>query len=175
MKFSLQFILLFFALIGNCELFAQVTSVEKDTAKAEKVIIKHADSVKGITKNGTETRYFEGNVRIRQGATFMSCDTAVLLVSENNLTAEGNVIIQQGDTLTIFADSLSYQGDEEIAELFGNVSLLNKDKELYTEKLTYNLNTKNCYVLYRCYFSQRFYAVDQPARILLCRNERRFF
>ncbi len=129
-------------IIGNYQLLAQVVSVENDTAKAEKLIIKYSDIFKGITKDGIETRYLEGNVSLRQGPTFMSCDTAVLFTSENNLTAQGNVIIQQGDTLTIFADSLSYQGDEQIAELFGNVSLLNKDKELYTEQLIYNLKTK---------------------------------
>jgi lipopolysaccharide export system protein LptA len=142
MKLSLKFIVFVLALIGNYNLAAQVVSIEKDTSKAEKVIIKHSDKIKGTLKNGIETRYLEGNVQIRQGPTFMSCDTAVLFVSENNLTAEGNVIIQQGDTLTIFADSLSYLGDEEIAELFGNVSLLNKDKELYTDRLIYNLKTK---------------------------------
>lgn len=142
MKFSLKFILLLIALIGNNTLFAQVVSTEKDTAKAEKIIIKHSDVANMIIKNGIETRYLKGNVQLRQGLTFMSCDTAVYFFAENNLSAYGNVIIQQGDTLTIFADSLSYQGDEEIAELFGNVSLLNKDKELYTDRLTYNLKTK---------------------------------
>ncbi len=142
MKFSLKFILFLFVFISHYQLAAQVTSTETDTAKAEKVYIKNADILKGVVKDGVDARYFEGNVQIRQGLTFMSCDTAVLFVSENNLTAQGNVIIQQGDTLTIFADSLSYQGNEGIADLFGDVSLLNKGKELYTERLTYNLNTK---------------------------------
>ncbi len=129
-------------MIGNNELFAQPVPVENDTTKAEKIIIRKTDLLKRMTIDDVEFTYFEGNVQIRQGPTFMSCDTAILNDKENNLIAYGNVIIQQGDTLTIFADSLSYKGNEELAELFGDVSLLNKDKELYTDQLTYNLKSK---------------------------------
>lgn len=142
MNFGLKFFLLLIVLFGNVKLFSQDIPNPSDTTKAEKVIIKHSDTGRGEISDGIEVRYLEGNVRLRQGDTFLSCDTAVFYPALNNLTAKGNIIIQQGDTLTIFADSLSFLGDERIAELFSDVSLLNKDKELYTERLTYNLREK---------------------------------
>ncbi|MFT5166486.1 MAG: lipopolysaccharide export system protein LptA [Saprospiraceae bacterium] len=113
-----------------------------DTTKAEKVILEYSNMVQSFQENGEEVRYLKGEVEFRQGSTFMSCDTAILYVLQNNLIAYGNVLIQQGDSLSIYADSLSYLGNDKIADLFGNVSLTNKGKQLFTERMRYNLKTK---------------------------------
>ncbi len=121
---------------------APVIQEATDTTKAEKMIVEHADLMQGSIKNNEEIQFLKGEVELRQGTTFMSCDTAILYESKNNVIAYGNVLIQQGDSLTVYADSLSYNGNNKIADLFGNVSLTNKDKQLFTERLRYNLDTK---------------------------------
>ena len=62
------------------ELQAQEQPIDPDTAKAEKVIIKHSDLMRGIPREGIElTDFLEGNVELRQGPIHLChCDTAVL-------------------------------------------------------------------------------------------------
>jgi lipopolysaccharide export system protein LptA len=114
----------------------------QDTTKAEKVVVEHAKVMQGSTENKEEIWYLKGEVEFRQGTTFMSCDTAIHYVSKNNLIAYGNVLIQQGDSIVVYADSLSYNGNNKIADLFGNVSLTSKGQQLFTERMRYNLKTK---------------------------------
>ncbi len=104
------------------------------------MIVDYAEVVEAFIEDGQETRYLKGKVELRQGDIFMYCDTAVIF--ENDVQAVGNVIIQQSDSLTIFADSLSYVGADRKADLFGDVVLLNKEQKLFTNRLNYNLNTK---------------------------------
>ena len=74
------------------------TNEPADTSKPEKVIVKHSDLGQGTLQDDKEIRYLKGNVELRQGNTFMSCDTAILFVADNNVIAYGNVLIQQGDS-----------------------------------------------------------------------------
>lgn len=106
----------------------------------KKVIVDRSDLGEGIMKEGKEIRYLKGNVELRQGEVFMYCDSATLV--DNNVIAQGNVIIQQGDSLSIFSDSLYYQGDTRVADLFGDVRLDNQGKKLFTNHLNYDLNNK---------------------------------
>ena len=115
-------------------------ATQYDTTSSEKVIVDYSEFVEGFIEDGQETRYLKGKVELRQGDIFMYCDTAVIF--ENDVQAVGNVIIQQSDSLTIFADSLSYVGADRKADLFGDVVLLNKEQKLFTNRLNYNLNTK---------------------------------
>ncbi len=116
------------------------TETTYDTTKTEKVIVDYSEFVEGFIEDGVETRYLKGKVELRQGDIFMYCDTAVIY--ENDVQAVGSVIIQQGDSLTIFADSLSYVGASRNADLFGEVVLLNKEQKLFTNRLNYNLKSK---------------------------------
>ncbi len=112
----------------------------QDTTKSDKILVDHSDFAEGEIKDDEETRYLKGNVELRQGDVYMYCDTAI--IKDNNVTAVGHVIIQQGDSLNIFSDSLVYKGDSKIADLFGDVVLENNDQKLFTNRLNYNLNTK---------------------------------
>ncbi len=117
------------------------TPVDKDTLPERKqVIVDRSDLMEGIIEDGVETTYLKGGVILRQGEVYMYCDSATMV--DNDVIARGNVIIQQGDTLNIFSDSLYYQGDDRIADLFGDVRLDNKGQRLFTEHLNYNLKTK---------------------------------
>ncbi len=117
------------------------TPVDQDTLPERKqVIVDRSDLMEGIIEDGVETTYLKGGVILRQGEVYMYCDSATMV--DNDVIARGNVIIQQGDTLNIFSDSLYYQGNDRIADLFGDVRLDNKGQRLFTEHLNYNLKTK---------------------------------
>ena len=140
---QILFFLWTFGLSVSCStLFAQVVS--QDTTKEDdKVIVDHADIGEYIQEEGREIQRLlmvDQQVELRQGDTYMYCDTAVL--EENHVVARGNILIQQGDTISLYADSLVYQGNERIADLFGDVVLVNKDQKLFTDLLNYDLNTK---------------------------------
>lgn len=109
---------------------------------ATKVIVKYSDFAEGTRENGEEIRKLNGNVELRQDSIFMSCDTAVMAVAKNNLVAQGSVVIQQGDSLVVYSDSLVYIGNDRIADLYKSVVLKHKDQLLFTDRLNYDLNTK---------------------------------
>lgn len=83
-----------------------------------------------------------GNVKMRQGDVIMDCDSAYFYSNRNAVDAFGNVHIVQGDSLDIYADSLKYNGDEKIADLYDNVKLIEPRMTLTTKRLTYNMVTK---------------------------------
>jgi len=84
--------------------------------------------------------HYKGNVKMRSDSVFMFSDTAIL--SQNYLTATGDVIIIQDDTIRLFSDSLYYDTNEGKAELFYKVVLENGKQQLFTEKLDYYTDTK---------------------------------
>lgn len=83
-----------------------------------------------------------GNVKMRQGDVIMDCDSAYFYTKRNAVDAFGNVHIIQGDSLNIYADSLKYNGDEKVADLYDNVKLIEPRMTLTTKRLTYNMLTK---------------------------------
>ena len=137
--FRTIFKILFFSLT-TCFTVAAQEEVPPDTTKVTQVLIDQSEELVGKVINGEEVRFLKGNVELRQDNIFMYCDTAVII--DNNVNAVGHVVIQQGDSITIFADSLSYLGDIKKAHLFGNVALLKENQKLHTEYLVYDLNEK---------------------------------
>lgn len=110
-------------------LFAQ-TQIELD----------HADRV--TPGNANNVYHFQGNVRFKHEGAIMTCDHAYQYNNENRVEAFGNVRILQGDTLSLYGDSLFYDGDSKLARLRGNVRLKEKDMTLVSNMLDYDLNTK---------------------------------
>jgi len=82
-----------------------------------------------------------GNVVMLHDSTYFYCDSAWLNRKENNFRAFHNVHINVSDTLDIYSDSLNYDGSRRIADLYGNVKLIDNRATLTTEHLTYDRNT----------------------------------
>ncbi|MDH3650390.1 MAG: hypothetical protein OEQ53_11945 [Saprospiraceae bacterium] len=123
--------------------FSQVITaqeIQKDTTASSLVIIDAADTIRAIRRDTSETMLLIGNVKLHQDSLFMECDSARKVA--NNLFAFGKVILQQWDSLNVFADTLTYFGNTKNAELLGSVILQNKDQKLYTESLSYNTDSK---------------------------------
>ncbi|MEN8225541.1 MAG: OstA-like protein [Bacteroidota bacterium] len=86
-----------------------------------------------------------GNVVMKHDSTYFYCDSAWLNRKANNFRAFSKVHIVPSDTLEIFSDSLNYDGATRIADLYGNVKLIENRATLTTSHLTYDRNTRIAY------------------------------
>lgn len=135
----------FFVFIGF-KTSAQVfnDSLLNDTSKNVINILPGAEYM-GPADNDLSQIKFVGNARFSQDSVFMRCDVGII---ERNLTflkAVGNIIVNQGDSLYLYGDSLDYDGETKIAIVRGNVRLEKGDMTLSSPSLLYNTNTNIAY------------------------------
>jgi lipopolysaccharide export system protein LptA len=78
----------------------------------------------------------------KQGNAIMSCDSAVFFEARNVFEAYNNVHINQADTVNIYSDRLTYDGNSKMAHLSSNVRLVDRESVLTTNILDYNMGTK---------------------------------
>ncbi len=112
-----------------------------------KVFLEHADQLYFHEMPGglAEDQYqvLVGNVKLRRNDMFMYCDSAHFYESANSVSAYGNVRMEQGDTLFVYADELDYNGTDEMAILYADfnkkVRLINRDVKLETDVFNYDL------------------------------------
>ena len=106
-----------------------------------RVFLDHADI---LHKESTDSfMIISGNVQFTKGPMVMNCDSAHFFPATESFDAFGNVRMEQGDTLFIFADELNYRAPEQMAFLYsepGNiVRMINRDVTLETDEFTYDL------------------------------------
>lgn len=78
----------------------------------------------------------------KQDNAILSCDSAVFYEARNVFEAYNNVHINQADTVNIYSDRLTYDGNTKMAHLSSNVRLLDRTSVLTTNILDYNIGTK---------------------------------
>lgn len=102
------------------------------------VYLEHALS---LLKHDTDSfMILTGDVRFRKQGMLMYCDSAHFFPESESFDAFGNVRMEQGDTLFVYADSMHYRSDSQKAVLFGEpVRMINNNVELQTEEFTYDL------------------------------------
>jgi lipopolysaccharide export system protein LptA len=108
--------------------------------ETEQIYIRNADLAKAETRTTPPQTSYIGNVQAYHKGAFIFCDNAIL--KENVLYANGHVSILQNDTIEVYADTLIYDGDNNLAYLIGEVVLINGKDTLYTTELEYNTETK---------------------------------
>lgn len=121
---------------------ARPTIPTANRAAGNRVILEKADLL-----NKTELDSFmivSGSVHFSKGPMQMFCDSAHYYPESSTFNAYGNVRMEQGDTLFVYADELNYDGPSEIAYLYGYdparpVRLINRDVKLETNVFTYDL------------------------------------
>ena len=133
-----HFLLLLLLSLGCGWAVAQDPSAPPAAAK-EVVSIDHANELRMLDK-GSRQRLI-GEVELSQDSVYMYCDSAEL-VSEVQLYAYDNVVIQQGDSIAAFANYLDYNAETLLAKLREQVVLKRGGTELFTEQLDYDLGTK---------------------------------
>lgn len=116
-----------------------------------KVFLEHADLLHyekiPVAEDAEEIpeqyQVLNGNVVMRKGDMFMYCDSAYFYEESNSFDAFGNVRMEQGDTLFVYADELNYDGALELAILYADfgkkVRLINKDVKLETDVFNYDM------------------------------------
>lgn len=112
------------------------------TVDAQKrVRLKQADVSKGKVQDGKRVDWVIGNVIFTQNQTTIYCDSAQIFKKENSVEAFGRVRIIDGDSVTVTARHLRYDGNERIACLRNNVVFQKlATATLYTDFLNYYRN-----------------------------------
>jgi lipopolysaccharide export system protein LptA len=93
-----------------------------------------------VNKNiGNGAQRLIGDVVFTHGNAKMYCDSAYFYQKANSLDAFGNVFINQGDTVHLYGKTLHYDGNSKMANIQGDVKLINRETTLTTSKLDYDL------------------------------------
>ena len=142
-RYPPQYFRIFTLILGlfTCILPKNLAAQQPTTADTSRIQILHATTGEIILFKNESAKKFKGQVVLRQKDATLYCDSAIL-DNADNVYARGNVVIRQTDTVSIFADSVIYKGFTRVADLFGDVVLVNNDKKLFTNKLNYDMNTK---------------------------------
>ena len=112
-----------------------------DRSGGNRVFLDHADI---LTKHPDDSfMILVGDVVFTKGPMTMKCDSCHYYSETESLDAFGNVSMEQGDTLFVFADELNFDGVTEVATLYADfgkkVRLINRDVTLETDIFVYDL------------------------------------
>lgn len=110
-----------------------------DAQEKKRVDILQAQSLETNEKIVANAQRLLGDVLISHNNILMWCDSAYAYTGTNRVDAFGNVHINQGDTLHLYARMIKYDGDRSFARAIGNVRLVNKNTTLYSDTVDYDL------------------------------------
>lgn len=127
-----KYLLLFILCLTGFSSFAQ---------ERTKITIEKSDFSRAVRKDGQEIVYIRNPV-FRQDNALMNCDSAVFFVTQNYFEAYKNVHINQADTVNIYSQRLTYNGNTKQAHLTDNVRLLDLSSVLTTNILDYDMSAR---------------------------------
>ncbi len=113
--------------------------------KKSRVHVEKADKQVYDEAFSKEIERLIGHVVMRQEDTRFYCDSAYLNTQKRNFEAFGNVHIAVNDTVDVYGNRMLYNGDTRVAELFGDVRLVEKSTTLTTEHLIFNRFSKTAF------------------------------
>ncbi|WP_319589733.1 OstA-like protein [uncultured Draconibacterium sp.] len=126
-------------------LFVSAKGFAQEKKRVE--ILQAGDLVQ--SENLANAQRLINDVIIRHEDILMYCDSAYTYEGTNRVDAFGNVHINQGDTLHLYARKVFYDGDRSFAQAINDVKLVNTDVTLYTDTLDYDMNLNVGY--YDCF------------------------
>lgn len=134
---------LLIVLLSFDEIQAQVITNRPGADTMKVVNLINADRLSYFRPDSTtDLQMLAGNVQMQQGSTIFYCDSAVFNKKTRFIEAFGNVRINDNDSVNITSKYLQYYVDTKMAYLKKNVKLTDSKTTLFTEDLTYDLNTK---------------------------------
>ncbi len=98
--------------------------------------IQHADSA--VLDVAGHRNILLGNVRMRHDDFTMTCDTLYQYAEQNYIEAFGRIHIVQNDTLNLWGDRMTYDGNIRLVKIRQNVTLQNQEVVLTTDFLDYD-------------------------------------
>lgn len=112
-----------------------------DTAKHDYILIDYFGKFVEDIQGQDHIKWISDTLQLRIDSTNIYADSAVIF-NDNRINAYGNVIIQQGDSLEVFTDTMYYTKETDVADLIGEVVLRQGTKQLWTTDLSYNLGER---------------------------------
>ncbi len=132
---------LFFCVLLLMAAWVSAQPRTKGSQKTSVVNLIRSSQTTGVKRNGADVlKVYKGT--FQQDYSRLSADSSYFYPQNNSFDAFGHVIINQGDTLNIYADKLNYNGNTHTAILTDNVRMVDKDATLTTNYLTYNTATR---------------------------------
>ncbi|MDL2252359.1 organic solvent tolerance protein OstA [Odoribacter sp. OttesenSCG-928-J03] len=135
----IQFISLLFVCLFVTHCVMAQTEEQTSTQPAQKtavVLIRHADFFKPGTT--TNKNILKGNVKLEHKDIVIYCDSMYQYADRNFIEAFGNVHAIQSDTLDLWGNFMSYDGNTQKAVVRRNVVMDNKQIVLTTNHLDYD-------------------------------------
>lgn len=143
--------LFLFFIIGNLQLVHAQETKKKDIdqQQTKKIIIDHSDFIDKNEYEYPDATIFTGNVRVIHNGVKINCNKAYLFDKENYVKVFGNVVVNQGDTITLNSRYAEYNGETEFAFATGNVNLRSPESTLTTDTIFFD--KKNQLAFYNSY------------------------
>lgn len=116
-----------------------LAAIATPTSAQTKVEIKNAEYLDYHQALYGKVKRLIGSVEIKHEDVTMFCDSAYLYEEDNNFTAFNNVKIYQGDSVSMFGDTLFYEGNTRQGLLKGKtVTLQDGQMTLTTDAIRYD-------------------------------------
>ncbi|MBK8352155.1 MAG: hypothetical protein IPL21_10815 [Saprospirales bacterium] len=142
LKVCILFCFMLFFYVGNAQQLLYFPKVKKDTTTKKKIQIAQTDSLLFQTQELGKFRKLIGKVILKHDDATMYCDSAIIDIDANYMTAYGNQVhIKKGDSIDVWGNFLEYFGDQKQARLTGLCSMRDKTMILTTPELNYNTGT----------------------------------
>lgn len=113
--------------------------------KKSKIKLVKADELVFDKNLGADVQRIRGNAVFKHKSTLLYCDSAYLYGNSNAMKAYGHVHINDNDSVHIYSDSLDYSGETRLANLYGDIRMVDPNMTLTTNHLTYDLNERKGY------------------------------
>ncbi len=98
-------------------LFVLLITLSPACLGQRKVKLKQAETLRGSIQDGVRADWVIGNVIFVQNQTTIYCDSAIFNKQKNAVDAYGRIRITDGDSVTVTASRLTYDGNKKIAYL----------------------------------------------------------
>lgn len=105
--------------------------------ETKKIRILHADHLYKRPGDDDVNRLI-GHVKYEHEGAKMQCDSSIYFRNENRFEAYGNVRINQGDTINLTGDKVTYSGASRLLHVTGNVFMSDGSMRLQTEEIIYD-------------------------------------
>ncbi len=117
--------------------------------ESKKIIVENSDFVDKNENEIPGATVFTGNVRVIHNGVKINCNKAYYFTKENYVKAFGNVVINQGDSITMNSRYAEYDGQKEFAFATGDVNLRSPESNLVTDTVFFD--KKNQIAFYNSY------------------------
>ena len=105
---------------------------------AQRIYLRHADALMADAASRPGLQVAKGNVNFLHRGAILLCDSAHFWEKQNAFNAYGHVRFRQGDTLSLTAQRVMYDGQQEMIRARGNVVLRHRKTTLYADSLDFD-------------------------------------